>query len=193
MATTRTPTTTSPSAAGPQSGAFALTRGKKYDPDGVYTASTDGKGHYEQQRVKIPPQIEHLIAEVCGDNPSFKSAQDFIRNAIFHSLHKYLTGTPGVDPRLLAALEAERLSNMFDMESRIYRSHHETMEQARTVLNNCIESADWNSMNEIADAMDECAENPDIPFGLQSEYQEVADEARRAMRNELKLRRKRRA
>lgn len=176
----------------PQSGVFALTRGKKYDPDGVYTQSTDGKGHYEQARVKIPPQIEHLIAEMVAANPSFKSGQDFIRNAIFHSLHKYLTSTPDVDPRLMAALEAERLSNMFDMEQRIYRSHQETMEQARTSLNQCIESGDWNNMNEIADAMDECAENEAIPFGLQAEYQEVADEARRAMRSELKLRRKRR-
>lgn len=176
---------------GPQTSIFALTRGKKYDPDGVYTASTDGKGHYEQARVKIPPQIEHLIAEMVAANPTFKSSQDFIRNAIFHSLHKYLTSTPDVPPRLQAALEAERMANDMDMESRIYRSHVETMDQARTALNNCIESSDWDTMNEIADMMDDASENPGVPYGLRMEYQEVADEARRAMKSELKLRRKR--
>jgi hypothetical protein len=179
------------STTGPNSGVFALTRGKKYDPDGVYTQSTDGKGHYEQARVKIPPQIEHLIAEVCAANPAFKSSQDFMRNAVFHSLHKYLTSTPDLDPRLMAALEAERLANLFDMEQRIYTSHQQTMDSARASLNNSMESGDWNNMSEIADAMDACAENSAIPFGLQSEYQEVADDARRAMRTELKIRRKR--
>jgi|688.fasta_scaffold07683_17 hypothetical protein len=56
-----------------------------YDRDAAYCWSTDSKGHYEQVNLKLTPGTKAIIeALISIDGTPFRSAQDFIRNAIVH-------------------------------------------------------------------------------------------------------------
>lgn len=171
---------------------FTLTNGKKYNPDAVYADSTDGRGHYEQVRVKITPSVEHLMAQVVAEHPEFRSVGDFIRNAIFHKLHTYIVEAPEPDPRLVGALEAERTAAMMAMAKRIDQSHTENMEAARDAMDICIQNRDWDGLNEVIAMMDEQASDPVLPTGLQLRYEAVGDDGRAAMISELKTRKRNR-
>lgn len=170
---------------------FNLTQGKKYDPDKVYSASTDGRGHYEQVRVKITPGIDHLISEVTGENDEFRSREDFIRNAVFHALHRWITDAPEPDPRLLSALKAEQARAHMEMMERFNKAHEEALEGAADAINRCLDSRDWDEMVELAEMLDDYAVDENIPPGFRVRYEQAADDARAALAKELKARKRR--
>lgn len=170
-----------------QQSVFALTAGKKYDPETIYSASTDGRGHYEQLRVKITPQVEHLIAEVVNMHDEFRSSNDFVRNAIFHMLHTYLTNPPDVEPRLKQAIAAERQTHALAMDARMLQAHYDLMSSVKGALNDCIETADWQGMQDLVEMVEEQVTG-NLPIGLREQYAEVAADGLGSMRNEMKLR-----
>lgn len=60
----------------------------EYSPDRFYTQATDNKGHRSVTRVSFPP---YMVAEVealaASSNYShYRTAQDVIRDAVFHRL-----------------------------------------------------------------------------------------------------------
>lgn len=171
---------------------FALTNGKRYDPDGVYSSSTDGRGHYEQVRVKITPSMEHLIAEICAEHGEFRSREDFIRNAVFHMLHKYITAAPMVDPQLVAVIEAERQTGVMEVMARIRKGHYENIERAKDQINALCEEADWNSINDLLEMFEGQAENTALPAGIRQMYDDLIAQGRETMMSEVRIRRKRR-
>ena len=171
-----------------QQSVFALTAGKKYDPDTIYSASTDGRGHYEQTRTKITPQMEHLLAEIVAAHDEFRSVNDFIRNAVFHMMHKYLVDPPDVDERLKDAIHAERQTHALAMDARILQSHYDLMTGVKSALNDCIETADWQGMQDLVEMVEERVENGSLPAGLREQYVELAEEGLDSMRNEMRLR-----
>jgi len=176
----------------PQSQAlFQLTNGKKYDPDQVYSASTDGRGHYEQRRVKITPGIDHLISEIAGTHDEFRSSEDFIRNAIFHSVHQWITDAPEPDPRLVSALKAEQATAVMEQNERFTKAHTDAITGATESINRCLETHDWNELNDLADMMDEYACDENIPSGIRNQYQQAADDARDTLIKEVKARKRR--
>lgn len=57
------------------------------DPDKFYLASADSKGHqYQIKNVNVPQGLGAAIAEVREYFPEYRSAQDFVRDAIMHRL-----------------------------------------------------------------------------------------------------------
>lgn len=170
---------------------FNLTQGKKYDADKVYSASTDGRGHYEQVRVKITPGIDHLISEVAANHDEFRSREDFIRNAVFHALHRWITDAPEPDPRLLSALKAEQARAHMDMMERFAKAHEEALETAAEAINRCLDSRDWDEMVELAEMLDDYSTDENIPSGYRVRYESAADDARAALAKELKARKRR--
>jgi len=60
-----------------------------YKVEGIYPKSTDGNGHSELLHLKVSPNINARIAEVCKDEPTYRSTHDFIRDAVVHRLHWY--------------------------------------------------------------------------------------------------------
>lgn len=171
---------------------FALTNGKRYDPDGVYSSSTDGRGHYEQVRVKITPSMEHLIAEVCAEHAEFRSREDFIRNAIFHMLHKYITNAPVADPQLLAVIEAERQTGVMEVMGRIRKGHYENIERAKDQINALCEEADWDGINDLLEMFEGQSINDALPAGIRQLYGDLVEQGRETMMSEVRIRRKRR-
>lgn len=171
---------------------FQLTEGKKYSPDKIYSASTDGRGHYEQVRVKLPPSIEHLISQVTGEHDEFRGREDFIRNAIFHALHRWITEAPNPEPRLLAALQAEQARAEMEMLQRFNEAHEEAILRASDAINDLLSAKDWDELNELVEMLDTFAADDTIPAGFRARYEQVADDGRAAIIKELRSRKRRR-
>ncbi len=60
-----------------------------YNPDMFYTQASDKKGHTAKITVQFPVNVAGEIASVTqsGKIPDYKTAQDFVRDAVIHRLH----------------------------------------------------------------------------------------------------------
>lgn len=62
--------------------------GNNYDVNDFYTASTDGRGHYEEVRAKLPPGITNQISELIAQKQlPYRTVGDFIRDSVVHRAH----------------------------------------------------------------------------------------------------------
>ena len=152
---------------------FNMTKGATYDRDGIYSHSTDGKGHYEQVRVKITPSIEAEIAElVASKTRGYRTSEDFMRNAIVHQLHHEMTT---VRPQMAPVITAEiRLSQL--------NRHKALIESWETVIHATMETGEallaagaLEELGELLTQMDQDFENQDLPIVKRNELVEVLD------------------
>lgn len=90
-----------------------------YKATGIYSKSTDGNGHSELLHLKVPPNINARVAEVCAEIKTYRTTHDFIRDAIVHRLHWYAEqkklGKLNVPKLDFAIIEQE----MFRMEQEV--------------------------------------------------------------------------
>lgn len=68
---------------------FKTSKSGQYDKEKVYVNATDGRGHSDDVRVKIPQGGSAQIAELVRQCPEFRSNSDFVRDAIVHHLQKW--------------------------------------------------------------------------------------------------------
>lgn len=84
------------------------TQADDYDIAEFYTKATDGRGHSDNMRVRVKPEIAGEIAAVVssGRIPDYTTPQDFIRDAIVHRL-RWLS--EHADDQALAARLADKV------------------------------------------------------------------------------------
>lgn len=161
---------TQQAAQGPTSLAFQLTNGKAYDPDGIYIDSVDSKGHYERVRIKLTPRMQYIIEAIVRENEELRTPHDFIRNALFHEAHKWLTNRPSVDTNLihLAELDARNAQTDALMAQRIAR--REDLRKTQELVDQMIEDQDWYAVKEELDRIEMLELDESLPAGVQQEY-----------------------
>lgn len=166
---------------------FALTAGKKYNPDALYIVASDDKGHSESIRLKIPPTYEYIIQAIMREHEEFRTVQDFIRDAIVHSLHRWVDNPPFPDPAVAAWLRSIRMQATHEVVQAITKQHRESIATAQATMEMHAELEDWNAINEIVVVLDETAEDEEesLPPGLAHEYGLAADYGRELMTNGL--------
>ena len=61
-----------------------------YSPDKLYVRATNQFNHHSKVTVAIPPELAAVIEDIVSHQP-YKSAKDFIRDAIYHRIHYWET------------------------------------------------------------------------------------------------------
>lgn len=63
-----------------------------YDPEAYYVHSTDRKGHREEVRVAVPPEILRCLEVMreSGKWPAYRTRADIVRDAIYHLIARRL-------------------------------------------------------------------------------------------------------
>ena len=155
--------------------------GKAYDPDAVYCESTGGNGLYEQARIKLPPDTYNLMGIVTGDRQEFRTIQDFIRNAIHHTLHRYIDGDPSIGYDIKDILEMEDWNAELEIQRRRTAAEEEMFEGFRISMNQAVDDHDWPVLQHLWSRADEMAERDDYSDGRRERWAKMADSLQAAM------------
>lgn len=77
-----------------------------YDPNRIYTRSTDGHGQGRVINVRVSPALYHEIQALVQQKaiPELRTYGDVIRDAVIHRMHHYRTMAPTVN---LEAVDVE--------------------------------------------------------------------------------------
>lgn len=145
-----------------------------YSEDKFYTDSTDSKGHYEEIRVKVPPNMMAII-EKAVELYGLDSKQAFMRDSLVHRSH-YLANNPNglLDP---AMVEREITMAEYAAIIKADKDVKEQVEQAREAYARCVESEDWTRLNSVIERCQLQIENtPTMPEGHRAMLEAVCDE-----------------
>ena len=95
-----------------------------YNPNGFYTQASDKKGHSAKITVKVPVNVAGEIASAVasGRIGEYKTAQDFLRDAVIHRLHS-------IQP-LLDDPDLERKITMWTINNEALRARQQREEYA---------------------------------------------------------------
>lgn len=149
---------------------FQLTNGKAYDPDGIYIDSVDAKGHYERVRIKLTPRMQYIIEAIVREADELRTPHDFIRNALFHEAHKWLTNRPPADQNLVHLMELDARNAQTDalLAQRVAR--REDLRKTQELVDQMIEDQDWNAVKEELDRIEQLETDESLPPGIREEY-----------------------
>ena len=61
-----------------------------YSADNIYVRATNQYNHHSKLTVAVPPELAAVVEDIVAHQP-YKSAKDFIRDAIYHRIHYWNT------------------------------------------------------------------------------------------------------
>lgn len=158
---------------GPASQAYRLTNGKSYDPDAVYCESTDSKGHYEQLRIKLTPRLMNIIGEIVSDNDEFRTVHDFLRDAMLHQAHRWVTQRPPVNERLTRRIEAEAHAAQMDAILEEAKTMDRDIQTTHQVVMQAIADLDWYLVAEETHRVEELSVDQSLAPGIRDKYEQL--------------------
>lgn len=139
-----------------------------YDVAEFYTRATDGRGHSDNLRVRVKPEVSGEIGALVssGRIPEYTTPQDFIRDAIVHRL-RWLS--EHADDPLLAAKLAEtvRRTVIEETTSRyiaMIDSFEEFLTRTREVCERALKWEDHHGVARYLADVEEYAENSREPY-----------------------------
>lgn len=141
-----------------------------YSPEKFYTHATDAKGHLSQMRVAFPPQIANEISKyvASGKYPDYRTAQDVIRDAVFHRL-KWLTDNGIFDcSDVLATWEVQM---MIAAEQERLQLGQKILQDVNYLRMNAVTADDQLRLKELVNM----ALTSDLPEGVRLELLRIAD------------------
>lgn len=183
-------TTTQPSKGSTGPTVISIVR-SNYDPNKLYTDSTDSKGHYEQINTKLPPSLEALIARAVDDNPGYqRSRQAFVRDAIVHRLH-FLHTNPAstIDP---VALELYVWRAQMDADLALDQQIKHDVDKFHEVLEICIASRNWSRLNVYIERLQQMLDEQELAPGHHDLISDAVADAMSAMSDATDTRKRRR-
>lgn len=85
-----------------------------YDPDAIYTRSTNKFDHSSTMHTPFPRQVISMVQAIVSSNlvPEYRTPHDFIRNAVLHQLHREADRFEQITP----ALTIERMASWVDQQ-----------------------------------------------------------------------------
>lgn len=109
-----------------------------YSPNKFYTRSTDSKGHREEIRLKLSPDLADALSIIVQSKaiPEYRTVQDIIRDAIVHRLH-YLHESgmvKGIDSSLRRHLAIETLLEHEEWAARFDATLKKLVQQVKSLL-----------------------------------------------------------
>lgn len=139
-----------------------------YDIAEFYTKATDGRGHSDNLRVRVKPEVAGEIAATVasGRIPDYTTPQDFIRDAIVHRL-RWLAEHAD-DAALTAKLtETVRRTVIEETTSRyitLIDSFEEFLTRTRDVCERALKWEDHHGVDRYLNDVEEYAENSRDPY-----------------------------
>jgi len=122
-------------------GDWQLEEPESYSPTKFYTRASDSKGHREEIRVKLPPDIYDAIGRIVrpdgkGPIPEYRTMQDFMRDAAVHRLKQLhdLGMVEGVENALRRQLAIEAILEHLEMQQRFLS----TIERATPIVRSLV-------------------------------------------------------
>lgn len=139
-----------------------------YEVASFYVDATDGRGHSDNLRVRLKPQIAGEIGALVasGAIPEYSTPQALIRDAIVHRLHWLSANTD--DPVLAAKLQ-ETIRRVVVEETtqryiRLVDSFEEFVGRTREVCERALRFGDHHGVAEFLGDVIEYAENSREPY-----------------------------
>lgn len=155
-----------------------------YDVNSFYPEGTDGRGHSDNFRVRLKPEIAGEIAALVASGliPEYTTPSAVIRDSIVHRLHWLSENTD--NPVLAARLqEAVRRTVMEETTARYVRlvdSFEEFIGRTREVCERALKFGDHHGVAGYLDDVVEYAENSREPY--RSTLLAVVDHYKRQLR-----------
>lgn len=167
-------------------GLWDLAGATKYSPDRFYCRSTDGQGHYERMRVKVPPSVEAMIMSVVAEYTEYDTPEALIRDAIVHRLVWLNEHGASTDPKLLQ-LELQ----MAEMErvEKLDKMQHGYVESLNTGIDTLVKQKDWEGLVQLLTNADETIETGGWPEGNRDILHKTSEYGWAALRTERRKRR----
>jgi hypothetical protein len=139
-----------------------------YDVASFYPEATDGRGHSDNLRVRLKPEIAGEIGALVASGviPEYATPQAVIRDAIVHRLHWLSENT---DDPVLAAKMAEAVRRTVIEETtqrytRLIDSFEEFISRTRAVCDRALKFGDSHGVAGYLDDVTEYAENSREPY-----------------------------
>jgi Arc/MetJ-type ribon-helix-helix transcriptional regulator len=139
----------------------------------VYLDATDGRGHYEQMQVKLPPRVEHAIDMVVGESDQYRSRQDFIRDALVHHAHRRITEAMIEDPLALHLIEQQASSDRLAMRRTLREERRRNLEDARAIVDDLVRDQDYDAIQDEMARVEVLSEDITLPEGVREEYADL--------------------
>lgn len=152
-----------------------LLQGKQYDPDAVYGKATDGAGHSNEVRIKLPPQVEQEIAAFVASRAitEYRTIPDLVRDAITHRLH-YLHQSLQ-QPQNPVFTEWMMRSRIEQEHARL-RGWEELTTEILTVAEQKMSIGDLDGCaNWLAETWEDITNNSDMPIVLRNTLEDGID------------------
>lgn len=127
-----------------------------YDPDAIYTRSTNKFDHSSVMHTPFPRQVVSMIQAIVSSNliPEYRTPHDFIRNAVIHQLHREQERFE----QLPAALTLERMAAWVDQQeaevANLDRITEDYIERMRTYR----EKERWEALEQLVGKAETVAE-----------------------------------
>ena len=148
--------------------ADAWSSADEYRPERIHVRASDDKGHSTKGRMLMPKHWAGWIESIVEhpDFPEYRSAADFVRDAIFHRLHYWASHpTRDTDPMLQNRLSLERMKNRLaeqQLHSAEVASFRSQLDDACSELTR---ARDYKGLRQIlADLEEEARLNFDEPY-----------------------------
>jgi Arc/MetJ-type ribon-helix-helix transcriptional regulator len=140
----------------------------EYSIDEFYCEATDGRGHSDNHRVRLKPQISGEIGALVesGRIPEYSTSSAFIRDAIVHRL-RWLSENLD-DPRLAARLAEGVRRTVIEEQTQRYitlvDSFEEMIARTREVCERALRFHDYLGVAGFLDEVQEFALNSRDPY-----------------------------
>lgn len=139
-----------------------------YDISSFYTKGSDGRGHSDNMRVRLKPDVAGEIASLVASGfiPDYTTPQDMVRDAIVHRLRWIAENTDNRDLR--AKLDdAVRRMVIEETTSRyvnLVETFEEFLSRTREVCERALKFGDHHGVAEYLDDVVEYASNSREPY-----------------------------
>ena len=137
-----------------------------YDPFEIHARGSDERGHYYRPRPRFPDHWAGLIEEVVSspEVPEYRTASDFIRDAVWHRLEFWRQNSRDLSPKLEAALRREHAIVKMNRVQSAIGEFERFVTQLDEIAATLERNGDWrglnNTLNELEDDAREAFQEP---------------------------------
>lgn len=106
--------------------------GDGFSYDDFFTAASDKRGHSEEIRLRVPPDVDAAIAHVVDQIPQFRFKTDLVRSGLYKEMHYW---THKLEDPEFDRLAGVSIRLQLAREEKISRENEKSLiEDRRTVM-----------------------------------------------------------